>query len=302
MNILAVDIGGTAIKFGLCDEQGVLTRMGECPTQAELGGMHIVQMVQEIAQKYPEAAAVGIATAGTVDTQDGHIVYATGNIPGYTGLPLGKMVSESCGKPVCVENDVRAAALAELAYGDGQKLHSFLFLTIGTGIGGAFVSGGRLWRGFHGIAGNFGHMVTHADGRLCTCGQRGCYEAYASAGALLKQVRERTGETVTGRELFNRIATEPALRECVDQWIGELTSGLVTLVNAYDPEAVILGGGIMEQPAVMELLHCRIKGKLPQVARSVAVRASRLGNRAGMLGAAYGTRRKLSGRKEDGSI
>lgn len=298
MSILALDIGGTAVKFGLCDEKGTLTRTGERPTQAELGGMHIVQTVQRIVDGYPEAAAVGIATAGTVDARDGHIVYATDNIPGYTGIPLGQIVSDRCGKPVCVENDVYAAALGELAYGGGQKLHSFLFLTIGTGIGGAFVSQGRLWRGFRGAAGYFGHMVAHPGGTLCTCGQRGCYEAYASTTALLKRVREATGETVTGRELFARMETEQPLRECFGQWIEELSAGLVTLVNAYDPEAVILGGGIMEQPMVTEALRCRMARQLPLVTRQVAVQASRLGNTAGMLGVAYVTRQKLGGMKE----
>ncbi len=298
MNILALDIGGTAIKYGLCDERGTLTRRGECPTQAQLGGRHIVQTVQRIVEEYPEADAVGIATAGTVDTRDGHIVYATDNIPGYTGTPLGQLVSQSCGKPVCVENDVHAAALGELAWGDGQKLHSFLFLTVGTGIGGAFVSEGQLHRGFRGMAGYFGHMPVHPGGRLCTCGQRGCFEAYASTTALLNRVRELTGDSITGRALFARIVADRVLQECFEQWIGELTSGVVTLVNAYDPEAVILGGGIMEQPIVIEVLRSRVTEQLPALTRNVLIRASGLGNSAGMLGAAYMARRKFSGMEE----
>ena len=298
MSILVLDIGGTAVKFGLCDEQGVLIRTGECPTQAELGGRHIVQMVQRIVEEYPEATAVGIATAGTVDTRDGHIVYATDNIPGYTGIPLGEMVSQRCGKPVCVENDVYAAALGELAYGSGQKLHSFLFLTVGTGIGGAFVSEGRLQRGFRGVAGYFGHMVTHPGGRLCTCGQHGCYEAYASTAALLKRVREVTGEMITGRELFARMENDQVLHECFEQWIRELSSGVVTLINAYDPQAVILGGGVMAQPIVIETLRNRVVEQLPPVTRQVTIQVSGLGNTAGMMGAAYAVRQRIGAMKE----
>lgn len=287
MSILAFDIGGTSIKYGLSDGQGGLTRLGERGTQARFGGCHVADTVLDILREFPEAEAVGIATAGAADPLDGHIVFATDNIPQYTGLPLGRMVSQACGKPVCVENDVHAAALGELAYGCGKNLHSFLFLTYGTGIGGAYVTDGRLIRGARGMAGYFGHIIIHPGGRKCTCRQRGCYEAYASASALLGAVREKTGRSITGRQLFEEPLNAGILKECLDDWLEEVVLGLATLVNAFDPEAVILGGGIMSQSLLIGEIRCRLPQYLPPISSCIPVLPSELGNTAGMLGAAY---------------
>ena len=293
MSILTLDIGGTAVKYGLSDLEGRLSHRGECPTQAELGGMHIADLVLGIVREHPEVQAVGISTAGLVETGTGTILYATDNLPGYTGLPLGELVRKACGKPVCVENDVYAAALGELAYGCGKDLHSFLFLAYGTGIGGAYVQDGILQRGVRGLAGYWGHIVTHPDGRSCTCGQRGCYEAYASTAALVREVEMRTGRETTGRRLFHEAERDPCIQGCVDAWIGEVLLGLVTLINTMDPEAVILGGGIMGEEGLADEIRRRLPDYLPPVSRDIAVRSSGLGNTAGMLGAVYLCRRLL---------
>lgn len=293
MNILTLDIGGTAIKYGLSDLEGRLTRMGERPTQAHLGGAHVADAVLEILREYPEAEAVGISTAGQVEALTGRILYATDNIPGYTGLPLGELVREASGKPVCVENDVYAAALGELAYGSGKGLNSFLFLTYGTGIGGAYVKEGVLHRGERSMAGYWGHILTHPAGRPCTCGQKGCYEAYASTAALVRDAERRTGRHMTGRLLFQETKENPCIQECLDAWMDEVVWGLVTLVNTLDPEAVLLGGGIMRETALVEEIRRRLLPCLSPVSRSLLVDSSRLGNTAGMLGAVYLCRRLL---------
>ena len=283
MNILALDIGGTAIKYALGDETGRLACLGETPTRAELGGEHIPETILQILRNYPEAEAIGISTAGQVETQTGRILYATDNIPCYTGLPLGKLIAQASGLPVMVENDVHAAALGELVFGCGGDFHSFLFITYGTGIGGAMVWDGRLMRGEQGTAGYFGHILTHPGGRLCTCGQRGCYETYASTTALLQRVEEVTGRKMTGRELFRDSMTEP-VRNCRESWIDEVMWGLVSLINAVNPAAVVLGGGIMKEGTIIESLRRRLPSYLPPMSRNISVLASTLGNTAGMLG------------------
>lgn len=284
MKILALDIGGTAIKYGISNEPGVMRFVRERPTNAAAGAQRIMQGVLEIVGEFPDVDGIAIATAGTVDPEKGNIRYATDNMPGYTGTPLGSLVSGAAGKPVVVENDVYAAALGELYFGHGRHLREFLFLTYGTGIGGAVIRQEALLRGAHGTAGYFGHIRTHPGGRNCTCGQRGCYEAYASVGALLRDIERETGRRLDGRTLFSEVNKDPQIQRCLDAWIDEVCLGLVTLSNAFDPEGIVLGGGVMEQPYLLEEIRRRLPEYLPPTIRGVKLFASELGNTAGMLG------------------
>ena len=133
------------------------------------------------------------------------------------------------------------------------------------------------------MAGYFGHIVTHPGGRLCTCSQRGCYEAYASTTALLRTVEEVTGRKMNGRELFRDKPSEP-IRKCLDSWINEVLWGLVSLIDAMDPAAVVLGGGIMSEESIIEEIGRWLPTYLPPIRRNIPVLASSLGNTAGMLG------------------
>ena len=286
VKILTLDIGGTAIKYGISDVPGELRFVRECPTNAVAGAQQVIQEVLEIVGLFPDADGIAIATAGTVDPLDGSIRYATDNLPGYTGTPLGRLVAQNSGKPVVVENDVYAAALGELYFGHGRHMRDFLFLTYGTGIGGAVIRQGTLFRGAHGTAGYFGHIRTHAGGRNCTCGQRGCYEAYASSRALFRDIERETGERLDGRRLFSQPVTEPKILGCMDTWIDEVCLGLVTLCNAFDPEGIVLGGGVMVQLSLIGEIRQRLPGCLPPTGRNVVILGSELGNTAGMLGVA----------------
>lgn len=299
-NTLVFDIGGTNIKYGVMDGKGRLTRFDETPTRAAEGGPAVVERVLALAENCGTFDRVGVSTAGQVDRRTGTVLYATDNIPGYTGMELGKIIARRLGVRVAVENDVNAAALGEAHFGAGREFQNFLCVTFGTGIGGAIVIGRELYTGRRGSAGEFGHFVTHRGGLPCTCGQRGCYEAYASASALERLARGRTGETLDGREIFARLARgDRAMEECVDAWLPEAAAGLAGLIHIFEPEALILGGGIMREDAVLSGLRQRVSALVMPSFRDARLVRAELGNRAGLYGAYDAARRLAQDAREE---
>ena len=177
MKIIALDIGGTAVKSGLVDN-GVLKEHRETPTPAAEGGQAVVALAKKLIAAYlPEGAdGIGISTAGVVDSKSGSILFAEDCIRGYTGIQVKALLEDAFSLPTAVENDLNAAAVGEAAFGAGKGCKSLLCVGFGTSVGGAAVLDGRLYTGSHFGAGELGHMVTHAGGLLCGCGQRGCFE------------------------------------------------------------------------------------------------------------------------------
>lgn len=288
MKIAALDIGGTAVKSLLYTGQPVSQKeVSETPTNAFLGAEALMQTVQKILKSMGSFDRIAVSTAGQVNPVSGTILFATENLPGYTGTPVKRLLEEAFGVPVTVENDVNAAALGEAYFGAGKPYDSFLCLTYGTGIGGAIVQNGSIYHGASCAAGEFGHILTHAGGLPCTCGGHGCYEAYASAGALCRRVQEETGLQLSGREVFARLPKQPQLYQIVQDWIEEILWGLVSLIHAWNPPCVVLGGGIMNEPLILD----RIRQKLPQTLmpnhRAVHLEKAALGNMAGLLGAVH---------------
>ena len=287
MRIAAIDIGGTAIKFGIADEHGTLTDTGERPTEAKSGGGEgVMQKVMEILESFAPFDRVGISTGGVVNADDGSIFYANENIPGYTGIRLKDTIQKTYPVPVAVLNDVHAAAVGEAQFGAGRGVSDFLCLTYGTGVGGAIFTNGKLLTGRHGAAGHLGHIVIHTDGKPCGCGGKGCYESYASVTALCALVRERTGESLNGRQIFARLS-EPVLSQAVSDWTDEVVTSLVSLIQAFDPERVILGGGIFSEDRLMTELLARAYARMMPIFRDVSIVRAALSNNAGLLGAAY---------------
>ena len=181
---------------------------------------------------------------------------------------------------------MHAAAVGEAQFGAGRGVSDFLCLTYGTGVGGAIFTNGKLLTGRHGAAGHLGHIVIHTDGKPCGCGGKGCYESYASVTALCALVRERTGESLNGRQIFARLS-EPVLSQAVSDWTDEVVTGLVSLIQAFDPERVILGGGIFSEDRLMAELLARAYARMMPIFRDVSIVRAALSNNAGLLGAAY---------------
>lgn len=287
MKIAAADIGGTAIKYGLYTQDGTCLKFAEAPTNTKDGGAALIRQVGDLLESLGAVQRIGISTAGQVDPKTGSILFATDTIPGYTGTPVKQLLEERFHVPAAVENDVNSAALGEAHFGAACAYPDFLCLTYGTGIGGAIIRGGEIEYGAAFSAGEFGHIITHAGGKPCTCGSRGCYEQYASTRALCALVREKTQKDMNGREIFQSIEENSILADCVVHWKEEILQGLASLVHIFNPACMVLAGGIMNQPGLVESLEEQLKEYIMPNYRGVHLTRSSLGSRAGTLGAVY---------------
>lgn len=285
MRIVALDIGGTSIKSGIWTG-GEPEDVKEWATNARNGGAYVMEKARAIIRSYGEFEAIGISTAGQVDSERGCIRYANENIPGYTGMKIREILEAEFRVPVAVENDVNAAAIGESQFGAGKGYADFLCITYGTGVGGAIVIGGKIYTGSAFSAGEFGGILVHP--RAMKEGEpfSGCYEHYASTTALVRQAQKYDRELDNGRRIFEEMEN-PAVRRIVDDWIDEIVYGLKTLIHIFNPPCVILGGGVMTQPYIIEEVRKRTQGMIMSSFRNVELKRALLGNRAGILGAAY---------------
>jgi len=206
VHYLGVDIGGTGVKAALVNDQGQIVHHLETPTRAAEGASAIMNRIEQLCHELLKRSTVtvracGVGSAGRIDHRRGHVLFCSGNLPGWTGLSLGPDLSVKLGLPVVVDNDVNAAAIAEGWIGAARGTPDYLTLTIGTGVGGALVIGGKLWRGARWGAGEVGHMALHPGGRPCNCGGVGCAEQYVSAKALTR----RANDFVDGNRPFRGI-------------------------------------------------------------------------------------------------
>ena len=286
MKILVFDIGGTSIKYGVCVDN-VLQDVKETPTNAKLGGRHIVETLISLIKEQSGYDAIGISTAGQVNSKEGYIIYANQNIPNYTGTKIKKELEELFHVPVTVENDVNAAAMGEAVYGAGKDYHQFLMLTYGTGVGGATVTEKQVYYGSSYSASEFGAIITHSDARLAGNDYfDGCYEKYASTTGLVKMAMEYNQELNNGRKIFENLS-DPRVMDILDKWVDEIMLGLATLTHIYNPPCIILGGGIMVQPLIIDkIAEKKSRFIMPSFAHVNLIPAA-LGNSAGLLGANY---------------
>lgn len=293
MKILVFDIGGTAIKYGICKD-GELTYTNEIPTESHNGGLHIlstvkkvcVQTIEEDKKNNPDEPfdGIGVSTAGQVNFETGNITFANSNIPDYKDINYRKELESLCGLPVMVENDVNSAAIGEAIFGNGKDFDSFLCLTYGTGIGGAIVINNQIYHGDNFSAGEFGSIVTHADIRLAGSDYfDGCYERYASTTALVNKASEYNPNLENGREIFKHM-DDPNVVNIINTWIDEICIGLITLIHIFNPSCIILGGGIMNQPYIINTLKEKIYPLIMPTFANVNITNASLGNNAGMLG------------------
>jgi len=288
MTILAVDIGGTAIKAALYDTvAGVLIDPCEVPSRGSDGSEAVLARVLAVAAQYHGYTAVGVSTAGQVDSSRGVITYANANIPGYTGTRLADLLSQSLGVPASIGNDAHCAAFGEAQRGAARGLSDFVMLTIGTGIGGAALCKDRLLTGTDGRGGQLGHIITHVGGRPCACGGRGCWEQYGSTSALVGAAVQLNPSWDTGRAVMAAVADgSPGAAGVVDSWLDEVAAGIASLVAVFEPSRVIVGGGIMQDPARLAAIETRVRDLVMPPLRQVPVVPAELGNRAALHGAA----------------
>ena len=304
---LGVDIGGTKIAAGVVDEEGrVLARARRDTPALSVDRIEqaVAELVRELSRDHP-VERVGVAAAGFVDRRRSTVLFAP-NLA-WRDEPLRSKLEELVSLPVLVENDANAAAWGEFAFGAGADVDDLLLVTVGTGVGGGIVAGGRLHRGAAGVAAEIGHIRVVPEGRLCGCGNRGCWEQYASGTALVRDTRAAAlREPERARYLLDRSGGSPealtgpsitAAAQAGDdfalehvrtlaRWLGD---GMATLAAVLDPGVVVVGGGVAEVGALLldpvrerflEQLTARAHRPEPEV------RLARLGNDAGLVGAA----------------
>ena len=302
MGILVFDIGGTAIKYGLVSDDFEILESKEMPTAKageDANAKTVLENLSGVMVEYQgKYDAIGISTAGQVDFERGYIVYGTDNIPGFSDTDMRGIFESRFGVPVAVDNDVNCAGLGEAHFGAGRGSDYFICLTYGTGVGGAIYLNGDILRGAKSAAGEFGHMLTHAGGAECTCGRKGCYEAYASCRALTDRVSEHFGRYVSGREIFEPEKLEhPFIKQALDDWENEIVNGLVSLSYIFNPPLIVLGGGIMSEELLVNHIREKLIARVGVNYQSVKLEKAQLRNKAGMLGAAYIAKQRLDSLK-----
>ncbi len=280
--VIAIDVGGTGMKCAVIDAKGGIRHAQRHPTGADRGGEAVVATILSVAEGLAGKAradeltpvAAGVVVPGVVDEANGIAVYAS-NV-GFRDTPLRDRVADRLGLPTVLGHDVRAGGLAEARLGAGRGYDEVLVVPIGTGIASAYVVGGRTFAGAHGAAGEIGHIVVRPGGPLCGCGGHGCLEAVASAAAVGRNYAQRTGTSATAADVVARAAAgEPVALE----------DGLVTGLTLFDPQLIVVGGGLAEAgDALLVPLREAIVSKLtfqrmPEMARA------QLGDEAGCLGA-----------------
>ena len=292
MKVVGLDIGGTAVKYGLLNENGVIIETGEFPTEASKGVENLFKNICSVVDKYLSEEILGIAVSGTgqIDGTIGKVIGGNPIIPGWIGTNLVEKLEDRYKLPAVLENDVNCAALGEKWLGAGKEDNNFVCLTIGTGIGGGIVLDGDVFRGDTCVAGEFGHIQIEKNGEQCLCGKKGCYERYASATALVRMVKEKTGKELNGKEIFElEKSGDLTIKEIVDKWIDYFTDGLSTIVYIFNPSLVVIGGGVTKQGdyllnRILESLDSKLGINYK---KNLKIKFAELGNNAGMLGAEY---------------
>ena len=301
---IGIDLGGTAIKYGLVSTNGQLIFESQLPTQADCGAetvlQNIIKAVSAVQDKCYELriipAGIGIGTPGIVDKTNRIVMGGADNIVGWINVNIADKVEETCKLPTFINNDANLMGLGEQAYGAAKDCSDVLFLTVGTGIGGAIIIDGKLFGGYENRGTELGHIPLFFDGIPCSCGSVGCLETYASTSALIQQFNDKCNKLNTsfGNEITGKLISEfyhhnnSIAVECLTNHWAYLGRGIAGLVNIFSPQKVVIGGGISESgDFYLKNLEKEFrKYVMPDCAVNTQLCLAQLGNKAGILGAA----------------
>lgn len=300
-----MDLGGTSVKYALIDEEGVFHFQGKLPSRADESADAVFeQLVRafEDVEEYAKAkniriGGIGIGTPGIVDTVNGDVLGGAENIKGWENFPLADLMIRATGFETLVGNDANLMGLGEAMYGAGRGAKNVVFLTVGTGIGGAVIIDGELFNGFDNRGTELGHVPLIANGEPCACGSVGCLEHYASTSALVRRFTQRIteanisypGEEING-ELIVRLYKEgdEIATQSLDEHCDFLGHGIAGFINIFSPQRIVIGGGLSEAgdfyiQKVSEKAH---RYAISDCAVNTQIMAASLGNKAGCVGAA----------------
>lgn len=311
MYYLGIDLGGTNIAIGLVDEQGCIVHQGNTPTGRERSATVILEemarlalaVAKEAGIKLNQINSVGVGSPGAPDVQNGVILY--NNNLGFRNVPVRTELQKFIPLPIYVDNDANCAALAEGLLGAAGGVRHSVTVTLGTGIGGGVIIDHNIYSGFNNAGAELGHMVIAAGGKSCTCGRKGCWEAYASARGLIEAAQAAAAEVpasllftlvdgdlrkITAQTPFDAAqAGDQVAAAVVDEYLDYLAIGIGNIINIFQPEVIVLGGGVSKQGmALLEPLEERVKREqyglegVPAAKLKLAI----LGNEAGIVGAA----------------
>lgn len=305
---IGIDLGGTNIAAGVVDDQGRLLSRAELPTRAERPWQEVTQDMALASEQAVAAAnlsladiqAVGMGVPGIAI--DGTIPFCT-NL-GWHNIPMEKAFRQYIDKPLFIDNDANVAGLAEAVSGVSAGIRNSVFLTLGTGLGAGIILDGKAYSGSHGVGGELGHMIFMADGELCTCGKRGCWERYASATALIRMGVESClshPDSPLGRQYAQDPASidakaiidaskagDPVAGAVFKRYVHYLALGINSIISFIDPEMVVIGGGVSKAgPYLLDAVRAALPDyiffkTLPYARVELAI----LGNDAGIIGAA----------------
>ena len=308
---IGVDLGGTNIATGVVNEKNEIIGRGKVKTRAPRPAEAIFDSIKEAVDmavvnagiNYEDVISVGVGTPGSVNKDTGAIEFS--NNLQFRNVPAKKMLEELLKKPVYLENDANAAALGEAVAGSGNGVKNFVAVTLGTGVGSGIIIDGKIYRGSNFCGGEMGHMVINVDGIPCNCGRKGCWEKYASATALVSQAVEAMAgnktsllwqtcdgdlNKVEGKTIFEAYDMGDAVaKSVVDKYLYYVAVGLANVINALQPEAVCIGGGISGQgEKILTPIRDTVKAERYSVyaEKQATIVPAALGNDAGIIGAA----------------
>lgn len=306
---IGIDLGGTFIKGGIVNEKGEILISDKTPTEVEKGDKGVAANIARLASELlarlglsvSDVEGLGIGSPGMIDSSEGNVVYA--NNLGWENFMICDELSRLLGGvKVKIGNDANVAALGEVKFGAARNYNSAVMITLGTGVGGGIVIDGKLVEGNKGAGAELGHIVIVKGGEQCSCGRKGCFEAYSSATALIRDTKRTMQahpdskmweigdiESVNGKTVFDYAPIDPYAKEVLDSYIEHLACGLINYANIFRPEVILLGGGVCAQGDNLIVPLQKIMNKeiyAGEKGPSVPILIAELENSAGLLGAA----------------
>ncbi len=305
---IGIDIGGTAVKLGMIDAEGNILDSFQVPTLADTNSLdtiieNMINAISELIErnKDKKVKAIGIGAPGNISPEEGKIVSGIANIPVLNGYSLAHVIQKHFKLPTYIDNDANNAGQGEFLFGAGKKYKDFIMITLGTGIGGAIFIDGKLYSGAKNFSGEVGHMVIHADGRQWNSGISGCWEAYGSATAMINMAKQSVEQGLDTElrkyypdNLNAKVIVEEAhkgdymAKEIVREIAKYVGIGVANLINIFNPEAIIIGGGLSQAGDILmeKIKHSARVYSRTQAWESVKIISAKLGNQAGILGSA----------------
>lgn len=296
MNYLGLDIGGTALKIAILDESGEIVVRDSYPVNFDNYNTPILETVLLKSEEFltknniKGLNGISISATGQIDVGKGMVVGTGGNIKNYEGSNFKEEFEKKYNLRVSVINDANSAVLGEVFKGNAKGYKNVVMVTIGTGVGGGIVVDGNILNGTLGLGGEIGHISINHKGIQCTCGNKGCYERYASMSSLIKRVKEELNiKEINGKEIFEQISTNDKIKEIVDDWIEDVACGIVSLIHTFNPEIVLVGGAVSEQKELFidKLKNLVMKKGMKNFVKDLKIEPAKLKNDAGLVGALY---------------